>query len=103
MVMNAANESRTRTIAAGEFKAKCLQLMDEVNEKKLTLTVTKRGRPVGQFVPMPREDKPFRSIVGRSPGIHIPPDFAELRASLASDWADPTEAVRASKGRKLTR
>ncbi len=38
MVMRvAATQPEIRTIPAGEFKAKCLQLMDEVNEKNLTL------------------------------------------------------------------
>ena len=32
-------------IAAGEFKAKCLQLMDEVNETGVELIITKRGKP----------------------------------------------------------
>ena len=36
------------TIAAGEFKAKCLKLMDEVAEKRKTLVITKRGKPVAQ-------------------------------------------------------
>ena len=32
-----------RTIKASEFKAKCLQLMDEVNETGEIITVTKKG------------------------------------------------------------
>lgn len=40
-----------RTIPAGEFKAKCLQLLDEVAERGGTLIVTKRGRPVARVVP----------------------------------------------------
>ena len=63
MVMRAAvtqpAPSETRTIAAGEFKAKCLQLMDEVNEKGVTLIVTERGKPVSQVAPLPVEEKPF--------------------------------------------
>jgi prevent-host-death family protein len=41
------------TIAAGEFKAKCLKLLDEVAEKRLTLVITKRGKPVAELVPIP--------------------------------------------------
>ena len=33
-------------IAATEFKAKCLALLDEIEEHGGTITVTKRGRPV---------------------------------------------------------
>ena len=41
------------TITAGEFKAKCLKLLDEVAEKRETLVITKHGKPVAQVVPMP--------------------------------------------------
>ncbi len=37
---------KTRTVPAGEFKAKCLALMDEVAASGETIIVTKRGRPV---------------------------------------------------------
>jgi len=39
------------TIAAGEFKAKCLKLLDEVAEKREPLIITKHGKPVAQLVP----------------------------------------------------
>ena len=98
MVMKAAIQSEPLIIPAGEFKAKCLKLMDEATINQRAITVTKRGKPVGQFVPMPAEVKPFRSIVGRSPGIKIPPNFAELRAALALDWADPGEKWAQANG-----
>jgi prevent-host-death family protein len=37
---------KNRVIGATEFKAKCLALLDEVQEQGGTITVTKRGRPV---------------------------------------------------------
>ena len=40
------------TIPAGEFKAKCLKLLDEVAEKRVTLVITKRGKPVAEIVPI---------------------------------------------------
>jgi len=39
-------------IAAGQFKARCLALMDEVREKHRTYTITKRGVPVARLVPV---------------------------------------------------
>lgn len=42
----------TRTIAAGEFKAKCLALLDEVAETGEELVVTKRGKPVARVAPL---------------------------------------------------
>ena len=41
------------TIAAGEFKARCLQLLDAVAASGEPLTITKRGRPVARLVPLP--------------------------------------------------
>ena len=47
------------TIPAGEFKAKCLKLLDEVAEKRETLVITKHGKPVAQLVPMPARENSF--------------------------------------------
>jgi len=38
-------------IAAGKFKAECLKLMDEVNQTKEDIIVTKHGKPVAKLVP----------------------------------------------------
>ncbi len=40
-----------RTIPAGEFKNRCLALMDEVNETGAEIVITKHGRPVSRLVP----------------------------------------------------
>ena len=40
-----------QTIKASEFKAKCLQLMDEVNQTGEEIIVTKHGKPVSKLVP----------------------------------------------------
>jgi prevent-host-death family protein len=39
-----------KTIAAGQFKAQCLQLMDDVREKHLTLVITKHGTPIASII-----------------------------------------------------
>ena len=41
-----------KTIPAGEFKARCLALLDEVAETGKQLVVTKRGKPVARVVPV---------------------------------------------------
>jgi len=48
---------KPRTIPAGEFKAKCLALMDEVQAKRTQITITKNGKPVARLVPEPFEGK----------------------------------------------
>ena len=40
-----------KTIAAGQFKARCLQLMDEVRTTRQSVLITKKGRPVARLVP----------------------------------------------------
>ena len=42
----------TRSIPAGEFKSRCLALLDEVHDSGQELVVTKRGRPVARVVPV---------------------------------------------------
>jgi len=51
-----------RSIAAGEFKAKCLELLDRVARDGDAIVVTKRGRPVAKVVPV--EDHARRSLRG---------------------------------------
>lgn len=41
-----------RTVQAGDFKARCLALLDEVAEQRTEIVVTKRGVPVARVVPV---------------------------------------------------
>jgi prevent-host-death family protein len=45
--------SKPREVPAGEFKAKCLAVLDDVQRTGRSVVVTKRGRPVAQVVPLP--------------------------------------------------
>lgn len=49
----------SRIVRATEFKAKCLALLDQVEQQNESITVTKRGRPVAILSPPKR--KPFKS------------------------------------------
>lgn len=49
-------------IAATEFKARCLELMDRVAEYRETYIITKRGKPVAKLAPV--EPKPKDSLFG---------------------------------------
>ena len=40
-----------RTIMASRFKAECLGILDQVDEMKVSYTITKHGRPVARLVP----------------------------------------------------
>jgi prevent-host-death family protein len=52
----------SRTVPAGEFKAKCLALLDRVARTRESLVVTKRGRAVARIVPI--EDLGQRPLAG---------------------------------------
>jgi prevent-host-death family protein len=45
-------------IKAGEFKAKCLELMDRVAAGHEEIIITKRGKPVAKLVPVVAAAKP---------------------------------------------
>ena len=51
-------------IGAGEFKAKCLQLLDDVAEQRGILIITKHGKPVAKLVPVEPEQKLFGALKG---------------------------------------
>lgn len=44
---------------ASTFKARCLALLDEVQEHRTTIVVTKHGRPVAKLVPL---DEPTPTV-----------------------------------------
>ena len=54
------------TVAAAEFKATCLELMDRVRETGIEYVVTKHGKPVAKLVPYvaPKPRKVFGSMKG---------------------------------------
>ena len=54
------------TLAAGEFKATCLKLMDEVAVTGKSITITKRGKPLARLVPVEktRPGKGFGALAG---------------------------------------
>jgi prevent-host-death family protein len=49
-------------IPATEFKARCLELMDRVAERREIFVITKRGKEVAKLVPVER--KPKETIFG---------------------------------------
>jgi prevent-host-death family protein len=52
-------------IPAGEFKSKCLQVIDEVQRLRMPIIITKRGKPVAKLVPL---DEHAESFIGSMEG-----------------------------------
>ncbi len=51
-----------RVIMASRFKAECLAILDQVDELKIFVTVTKHGRPVARLVPL--DESPDAPLLG---------------------------------------
>lgn len=55
-----------KKMAAGAFKTNCLAVMDEVQAKRETVIITKRGKPVAKLVPVEtQEDDIFGFLAGK--------------------------------------
>ena len=77
-----ASGQRHRSVAAGEFKAKCLALMDEVATLKSEILITKHRKPIAKLVPV--DQPPIRPFIGRSPGFFQ--TTGDLIAPIGPDW-----------------
>jgi len=44
-----------KKIPAGEFKARCLKIMEDVRSRRVPVVITKKGRPVAKLVPADEE------------------------------------------------
>ncbi len=54
-----------KTIAAGEFKAKCLAVIEQVKMSGEPVLITKRGKPVARLTSLDELRPEKRSILGR--------------------------------------
>lgn len=70
-----------RSIPAGEFKAKCLRLMDEVESQRTPIFITKRGKPVAKLMPL---DDEAPNIFGMLSGSVIA--AGDLTAPIGEAW-----------------
>ena len=70
------------SIAAAEFKARCLELMDHVAERRQELVITKHGKPVAKLVPIDEEVTP---IFGYMKNTVI--SYGDLISPVEEDWA----------------
>ena len=62
-------------ISAGEFKAKCLKLMDIAEQKHETIIITKRGILIAKLIPY--EDEPPRLFGFLKDSVIVKADIVE--------------------------
>ena len=55
-----------RRVPVGEFKSRCLTIMEDVRKTREPVLITKRGRPVAKLVPAGKAETGF---IGRLEGI----------------------------------
>lgn len=77
--------NKTKKIAAGSFKAKCLAIMDDVSRKRETIVITKYGKPVAKLVPVNEEVEEIYGFLkgyGAITGDVVSPAFS------AEEWGE---------------
>lgn len=86
-----------RTMPAGEFKARCLRVMEEVKKYRTPVVITKKGRAVAKLVP---PDAPATDVFGCMAGTARIVGDVEAPVVPAEAW----EAVeRGPSSRGITR
>jgi antitoxin (DNA-binding transcriptional repressor) of toxin-antitoxin stability system len=78
---------KPKQIPAGEFKAKCLKLMDEIQSSKNPLVVTKYGKPIVTIYPA--DEKKVFPIGYMRGKISIKGDIV---GSIGETWNAETES-----------
>lgn len=76
---------KVREVPAGEFKAKCLQLMEQVDKERIELVITKRGKPVAKLVPV--DQAKYQSTFGCMKGTATVKEGVDIVSSDPSDWS----------------
>ena len=79
-----AAASFSREVSAGDFKARCLALMDEVRDRGGEYIITKRGAPVARLVPVRTTPRLLR---GSMKGT------VKVLGDIISPLAEPWEAL----------
>ena len=69
-------------VAAGQFKTQCLKLMDQVQQTREEVVITKHGKPVAKLVPI-EETQVSQSIVG----------FMKGSVQVVGDIVSPVDEV----------
>jgi prevent-host-death family protein len=74
----------SRTVPAGDFKARCLALMDDVRDRGGEYIITKRGEPVARLVPVRTERRLLRGSLKGT---------VKVLGDIVSPLGEPWEAL----------
>jgi prevent-host-death family protein len=74
-------------LAAANFKAKCLKLMDYVNQSHEEVIITKHGKPVAKLVPYSQApEKPLFGFMKGTVKVN-----GDIIASIDEEWEVDSE------------
>jgi prevent-host-death family protein len=85
-----------KTMGAGEFKARCLRVMEEVKKYRTSVVITKKGRPVAKLVP---PDAPATDVIGCMVGTARIVGDVEAPLLPLSAWAARATGKRTRRPR----
>jgi antitoxin (DNA-binding transcriptional repressor) of toxin-antitoxin stability system len=84
-----------KTMPAGEFKARCLRVMEDVAKYRTTVVITKKGRVVAKLVP---PDAPASDVFGCMAGTARIVGDIEAPAVPEAAWEAAGSPRRRAKG-----
>jgi prevent-host-death family protein len=86
----------TKYVGAAEFKAKCLKLIDEMQNDGEPITITKRGKPVAMMSVIKEEKRPLKPLFGILKGSVLKYDDPFEPAVDPAEWDanNPAELYR---------
>jgi prevent-host-death family protein len=71
-----------KSILISEFKAKCIAIINEVNQTNTPIIITKRGEPIARLEPF-KSSRPER-VLGTQQKMQIAGDI--VHAEFSKDW-----------------
>ena len=80
--MTQSKTSPDRSIMASRFKAECLAILDQVERMRVSVTITKHGRPIARLVPL-EVDESRRTMMG---SVRLVAEDDEAYFSTGEAW-----------------
>ncbi|MBI4397984.1 MAG: type II toxin-antitoxin system prevent-host-death family antitoxin [Candidatus Omnitrophica bacterium] len=77
---------------AGEFKAKCLKLMDTVQQYGEEIVITKHGKPVAKLVPILEEKKNGKTKSGYGSMAGTITILGDIVGPIVEEW-EPEKGI----------
>ena len=81
-------------MTASDFKARCLEVLDQLADRKLgSVTITKRGRPVAVVLPPTVQERPLPSLHGCMRGTVTIPEGVDIDGPILDEPLDAEQGI----------